>query len=259
MSDSKMKNVDDLDFPELSVEGAVATITLRRPEKANRMGAEDLVAMLDHIEAVNAMEHVLVLRLQSTGKYFCSGYNINALGGERKVSFETMADALEEARPVTIAVLQGGVYGGATDMAVACDFRIGTTDIEMFMPAARLGLHYYRSGMERYITRMGLNAAKHLFLTADRIYAHEMKHIGYLTHLVEPGKLVEATEKLAGTLSARAPLALLGMKKHLNRIARGALDEEALSRDIQAAANSKDMQEGRAAWTEKRTPRFKGH
>lgn len=256
MSDSK---TTDAALPELKVQGAVATITLRRPDKANRLGPDDLAAMLDHIAAVNAMTQVLVLRLQSTGKYFCSGYNINRLGGERKVSFETMADALERARPVTIAVIQGGVYGGATDMALACDFRIGTTDINMFMPAARLGLHYYRSGMERYVMCMGLNSAKQLFLTADPIDAQEMKRIGYLTHLVEPAALAETADKLSDGLSAKAPLALLGMKKHLNRIARGTLDEEDLRRDIQAAAESSDMQEGRAAWTEKRTPNFSGH
>ena len=72
---------------------------------------------------------------------------------------------LEMARPVTVAALHGGVYGGATDLALACDFRVGAHGIDMFMPAARLGLHYYRSGLERYVSRLGLDNAKRLFLT----------------------------------------------------------------------------------------------
>lgn len=245
--------------PSLSVEGRAATITLLRPDQANRLLPDDLVRLREHIQSVNEMSEVLVLRLLSTGKHFCSGYNINQIGQPRPVSFEDMADALEQARPVTIAAIHGGVYGGATDMGLACDFRIGVPATNMFMPAARLGLHYYRSGMERYIARMGLNAAKRLFLTAEHIHAEEMKAIGYLTHLVDSDQLMHETDRLTNTLARMAPLALLGMKKHLNRISRGLLDEADLRADIAAAADSSDIQEGRAAWSEKRAPRFTGH
>ena len=68
----------------------------------------------------------------------------------------------------TICALNGGVYGGSTDMALSCDFRIGVEGITMFMPAARLGLHYYAGGMRRYVARLGLGAAKKLFLTGGQ-------------------------------------------------------------------------------------------
>src|ERR687893_246892 len=82
-----------------------------------------------------------------------------------------MVDRLEAVRVPTIARLQGGVYGGATDLALACDFRIGHEGIEMVMPAGRLGVHYYASGLRRYVSRLGLNTAKRLFLTAERLDA----------------------------------------------------------------------------------------
>ena len=245
-------------IPQLSVQGATATITLQRPDQANRLGPEDLEALYTHIGAVNALPEVLVLRLQSAGKYFCSGYDIGRIGGERTIDFGTMVDALETARPITIAAIHGGVYGGATDMALACDFRVGVTTGDMFMPAARLGLHYYRSGMERYVARMGLNAALRLFLTAERIDAAEMHRIGYLTHLVAPEALGATVDQLAATLAGMAPIALLGMKKNLNRIARGTADAGEILRDCAAAAASADLQEGRAAWAEKRPPKFSG-
>lgn len=165
----------DAGTPELRIEGAVATITLRRAAEANRLGPEDLVALADHITLINQSEQVLVLRLQATGKYFCSGYDIGRLGATRSVGFDEVADALEEARPVTLAVLQGGVYGGATDLALACDFRLGTPAVDMFMPAARLGLHFYQRGLERYVSRLGVDAAKRLFLTAEAIADDEMR------------------------------------------------------------------------------------
>jgi len=244
--------------PELQIHGAVATITLRRPLQANRLEPDDLAAISDHVARINEQPAVSVLRLQASGKTFCAGYDIERIGGTSPVTFEDMVNAVEDARPVTLVLLQGGVYGGATDLALACDFRLGSTATEMFMPAARLGLHYYRRGLERYVSRLGLDAAKRLFLTAEKIDAREMQAIGFLTQLVAPDALTAAADQLTATLSAMAPLAVTGMKRHLNRIARGALDADELQRDIETAAASRDLQEGRAAWVEKRAPRFTG-
>jgi len=245
-------------IPELRIDGAIATITLRRPRQANRLEPDDLAAISDQVAQVNAQAAVSVLRLQATGKTFCAGYDIGRIGGARPVAFEDMVNAVEDARPVTLVLIQGGVYGGATDLALACDFRLGSTATEMFMPAARLGLHFYRRGLERYVSRLGLDQAKRLFLTAEKIDAREMKSIGFLTQLVEPEALQATADTLATTLSTMAPLAVTGMKKNLNRIARGALDPAELQRDIERAAASRDLQEGRAAWAEKRAPRFTG-
>ncbi|VTU13213.1 Carnitinyl-CoA dehydratase [Variovorax sp. SRS16] len=244
--------------PLLTMDGAVATITLQRPDKANRLTPDDLATLYAHIATVNALAEVLVLRLQSGGKYFCSGFDIGKIGDRLAIGFGTLVDALELARPVTIAVIHGGLYGGAVDLALACDFRIGVTGGDMFNPAARLGLHYYATGLQRYVERIGLDAAKRLYLTAERIDATEMHRIGYLTQLVEPGDLAMAAAKLTTTLAGMAPIALLGMKKNLNRIARGTADATEIARDCNAARESADLQEGRAAWAEKRAPKFSG-
>lgn len=244
--------------PELQVDGAIATLTLRRPQQANRLEPDDLLAISEHIARINATREVLVLRVQATGKTFCAGYDIGQIGGARPVAFEDMVNAMEDARPVTMVLLQGGVYGGATDLALACDFRLGSANTEMFMPAARLGLHFYRRGLERYVSRLGVDQAKRLFLAGEKIDAAEMKAIGFLTHLVAADALQAGADQLAATLAGMAPLALLGMKKNLNRIARGALDADDLRRDIDRTAASQDLQEGRAAWAEKRAPRFLG-
>ncbi|MBE7419084.1 MAG: enoyl-CoA hydratase/isomerase family protein [Ideonella sp.] len=243
--------------PELTIAGHVATITLRRPRQANRLEPDDLAAIAQHVADVNAQPTVRVLRLQAGGKTFCAGFDIGRIGGA-PVAFEAMVDAVEAARPVTIAVLQGGVYGGATDLALACDFRLGSHACEMFMPAARLGLHYYRGGLERYVSRLGVDVAKRLFLAGETVDAHEMKAIGFLTHLVAADALHAAADDLSATLAGMAPLAMLPMKQHLNRIARGTLDADALQRDLDASVRSRDLQEGRAAWAEKRAPRFNG-
>ncbi|MBS0290945.1 MAG: enoyl-CoA hydratase/isomerase family protein [Proteobacteria bacterium] len=247
-------------IPELNIQDHIATITLRRPQVANRLAPEDLPVLVSYVERINALDDVRVLLLQGGGKYFCSGYDISDVKNSQQKgsSFGEMVDVIEQCRAVTIAVIHGGVYGGATDMALACDFRIGTTAAEMFMPAARLGLHFYEAGLERYVTRLGLDTAKRLFLTCERLTAQEMKTCGFLTHLVEPDVLQTTVSGLTETLSAMAPLPLFGMKKHLNLIARGSHDSDAIARDVFQTVHSEDLKEGGTAWREKRKPVFKG-
>jgi len=166
---------------------------------------------------------------------------------------------MENVRVPSICALNGSVYGGATDLALACDFRIGIEGMQMFMPAARLGLHYYRGGLRRYVTRLGLAAAKKLFLTAATIDAAEMLRIGYLSELVPAVQLAAAVDTLAEQLAANAPLAVSGMKRALNQIARDEFDAVAFEQAVRAAASSEDVKEGLAAWAEKRKPQFRGH
>lgn len=247
--------------PELVVDGRVATLTLRRPAQANRLELEDLQRLLELFAQVNANEEVLVLRIAASGRSFCSGFNIGSVGAEgvdAGALFAAVADAVEALRPVTIAAIQGGVYGGATDLALACDFRIGTSACEMFVPAAKLGLLFYRSGQERYVSRLGLGVAKRLLLLADKFDAQQMFDCGFLDRLVAQEALPAQVDELTATLAGMAPLALLGMKKHLNRIARGTLDAAEFAHDVARADASDDLREGQLAWQQKRPPRFRG-
>jgi enoyl-CoA hydratase/carnithine racemase len=160
-------------------------------------------------------------------------------------------------RVPTIAALNGGVYGGATDLALACDFRIGVTGMRLLMPAARLGIVYYPSGIRRYVTRLGVAAAKKLFMTARPIDADEMLGIGYLDEIVAPEDLMTRVEALAATLAANAPLAVAGLKRAINEAAAGALDRDALAAVRDLCSHSEDHAEGVRAWAEKRPPIFK--
>ncbi len=247
--------------PLLKLTPPTATIELNNPESANRLTVEDLAVLMRYINQVNNHADITILVLQSTGKYFCSGFDISSLdqdAKEKSLLFEDVVNAVEDCRPITIASLQGGVYGGATDLALACDFRIGCEATEMFMPAAKLGIHFYQRGLERYVSRLGIDVAKRLLLKAEKIDSREMKSIGFLTELVENHDLNDATQNLIDLIQPMAPLSLLGMKKHLNKIARNQLDLTQLNSDIAKAQNSEDLKEGRNAWLEKRPAQFKG-
>jgi enoyl-CoA hydratase/carnithine racemase len=241
-----------------------ATVTLNRPQHLNRLHREDLLALQDHLARIAADPGVRVLVLTGSGRAFCAGFHLGELDeSEDSASadprlFEHTVDALEALAVPTIARLNGSVFGGATDLALACDFRIGVQGMQLRMPAARLGLHYYASGLQRFVSRLGLAAAKRLFLLAETLAADELLRIGYLDTLVPPERLDAEVDTLAATLAGHAPLALRGMKQSLNEIARGASDPARLREREAACAASADLREGLAAFAAKREPQFTG-
>lgn len=249
-------------LPELVVNGPIATITLRRPEVANRLEMEDLALLAELIEEVNHRREVLVLRLTAQGRYFCSGFNIasfDATGNDPGALFAALGDTIERARPVTIAALPGPVYGGGSDLALACDFRIATKNCELMVPAAKLGTLFFQSGMERMVARLGLGTARRMLLCADKFDLAALKETGWLDAVVaDANELATTLDAWSANLAGMAPLALLGMKKHLNALAHGRLDAQQLVHDIDVASRSEDLLEGARAWKEKRAPVFKG-
>ncbi|MDO8455863.1 MAG: enoyl-CoA hydratase/isomerase family protein [Burkholderiaceae bacterium] len=246
--------------PHFSIQDSVATLHLNRPDLANRLGVEDLKVIHQLLDQVNADETIRVLILAATGRHFCSGFNTGSLSGDDSGDwFEATAQALEQARPLTLAAINGGIYGGATDLALACDFRMGVQSTNMFVPAAEIGLHFYGSGLERYVSRLGLTVAKRLLLAGERFDAQQMLACGFLDKVVSNvPELQSETAQFALHLASMAPLAVQGMKRSLNRIAHGALDVETLKSDIHRAQVSVDLAEGIKAKAEKRKPCFIG-
>jgi enoyl-CoA hydratase len=260
----KVELLDAASTPVFTVEGPRATIRLNRPRHVNRIQAEDLQALLALFDRVEADPAIRVLIITGTGRAFSAGYDLNSVA-ERSASntgqtagsaFGVMVDRLEDLGVPTICRLNGGVYGGSTDLALACDFRIGVDTSEMFMPAARLGLHYYPSGIRRYVSRLGADNAKKLFLTAEKIGAPEMLRIGYLTAMVPAEALDEEVDRLATQLATNAPVAMAGMKRTINEIARGKLDEAAADARARDSMRGAEIKEGVRARAEKRPPKF---
>ena len=251
--------------PVFERNGARATIRLNRPKHLNRLQPDDLEALLKLFGRIEADPAIRVLVLTGTGRAFSAGYDLNSVA-ERAGSaieeksagsaFEVVANRLEDLGIPTICRLNGGVYGGSTDLALACDFRIGIDTCEMFMPAARLGLHYYKSGIRRYVSRLGADNARKLFLTAQKIDAAEMLRIGYLTAMAPAETFDQEVDKLAVILAGNAPVAMRGMKRAINEFARGKLDEEAADQRARDSMRSAEIKEGIKAFAEKRAPRF---
>jgi enoyl-CoA hydratase len=267
--------------PLLHLHDGRATITLNRPAHHNRLHAEDLLVLQRHFDALAADATTRLLVLTGSGRSFCSGFHIGDFGGVDPPAgsslaartatskatapalagpqlFEQTVDALEALAVPTICRFNGPVYGGATDLALACDFRVGITGMTLRMPAARLGLHYYPSGLQRYVSRLGLATAKRLFLLAEDVPGEQLLALGYLDRLVDATRLDAEVQAIADALAAGAPLALRGMKASLNEIARGEFHLSTLREREARCAASADLAEGKAAFAQKRRPNFSG-
>jgi enoyl-CoA hydratase/carnithine racemase len=260
-----MSDATEASTPVLSIDGARATIRLNRPKHLNRLQPEDLDALLKLFDRLEADPAIRVLVLTGAGRAFSAGYDLGSIAeraasaGEQQTAgsaFEVVVNRLEDLAMPTICRLNGGVYGGSTDLALACDFRIGVDTAEMFMPAARLGLHYYKSGIKRYVSRLGADNAKKLFLTAQKIDAQEMLRIGYLTGIAPFEALDEEIDKLASILAGNAPVAMRGMKRAINEFSHGQMDEDAADQRARDSMRSAEIKEGIAAFAEKRPPKF---
>lgn len=218
--------------PLLEIDGPRATLRLNRPAQHNRIDPDDIAVIHAHLDTVLAAPQVHALVIAGSGpRTFSSGYTLQAIV-ERldERALEGLLDRVERLPVPTIAAIHGGVFGGATDLALCCDLRVGVPACRMFMPAARFALHYYPGGLRRYVERLGLSAATKLFLTAEPVDAAEMLRIGFLTDLVEPDRLGEVVARYVDAFAANDRGAMATMKASLGELAAGRADAAVLER-----------------------------
>lgn len=252
-------------IPTLDIDGAIATLTLHRPSQRNSLTDDDLNTLLAHFDALNqntAVEAV-VLRADTSGQknpVFSAGYNVGGFDNDpmAPLFFEKIPEALERLRPITVCALNGSVYGGATDLVLACDFIVAQRGFTWRMPACALGLHYYPSGLRRYVSRFGLHASKRAFLLGQSHPFEDLEKLDVFEALVEANGFEEALSKIVATLNGMAPLALSLTKQSLNEIASGLYSEPALKERSRQSVHSNDFAEGRSAFAERRPPQFTG-
>jgi enoyl-CoA hydratase/carnithine racemase len=219
-------NSNDPTAPKLQISGGRATITLSRPAEHNRIAPSDIGQIMRHLDEVERSDDTRVLVWTGQGeKTFSSGYTLSAIRGSLDSSFEDMLDRIEAFPLPTICALNGSAYGGGTDIAMCCDWRIGVKGIRMFVPAARFGLHYYPGGLRRFVTRLGPVVAKRIFLTCMPLNDEEMLRCGFLQDLVERKSLGDAVEAYCTALQEGDAQAIASMKIHIDALASGNMDD----------------------------------
>jgi enoyl-CoA hydratase/carnithine racemase len=242
--------------PSLTVEDGLATVRFERPREHNRIDPDDIPVLRAHLDRVTADASVRVVVFTGAGaRTFSSGFTIEAILDRLDRSFEQLLDTVERLPLPTIAIVNGGVYGGATDLALCCDFRIGVSGTRMFMPAARFGLHYYPGGLRRYVAAVGPAQAKRVFLTGQTLSAEEMLRIGFLTELVPRRRLTRIIAGYVAAIQACDAAVVASMKGQINAIAAGDAENAASRAAYQASLASPELRRRLGALTQTRRRR----
>ncbi|MED6304319.1 MAG: enoyl-CoA hydratase/isomerase family protein [Actinomycetota bacterium] len=253
-----MQPSNEGDLPSLEILESRARVFLRRPEKRNRLGPTDLEAIMAHLGVVEADPSVRSLTIEADGPSWCSGYHLGALaeGQRARFGFGEVCDALAKVAVPTIAVIKGNVHGGGTDFALACDLRLASSGVVLAMPATRIGLQYYATGLERFVQRVGPSATKRIFLTGETIGTDELLNMGYLTEVVDAEELDSRVHELCGVISELAPDAVKLTKQAIDNLAGTDADLDKIQQNHVLTTRSADHREAMHAMREGRSPRF---
>jgi methylglutaconyl-CoA hydratase len=253
---------------QLAYDGAVATITLNRPEKRNAVSFElidDLVRALDEV----AKSEAIILILTGAGKAFCSGMdldNLQALMGrspeENLEDSRTMVRlfrSLYEFPRVTIAAVNGPAIAGGTGLALLCDFTLATPEAKFGYTEVRIG--FVPAIVSTFLLRqVGEKQARDLLLTGRIFAAEEAFRLGLINEIVPADGLLDRARELAAMLMANSPASLAATKKLLSDHAHTEIDArmEAAVRENAAIRSTADFREGIASFLEKRKPEWTG-
>lgn len=243
----------------------VGLATIDRPERRNALNAEVCTQLLEHLDADHDLRAVVITG--AGDQAFSAGADLVVRaedasepgGGDTfRPAFERVLAAIVDYPAPVLAAINGAAIGAGLQLAVACDVRIAVPTATFSIPAARLGVFLSPANVHRLAALVGQGAARDLLLTARTLDVDAAVAVGLVQR--RSYDALAASLELAAEIAQLAPLTVQGHKRALN-IALGGVDPagEDEMRALEARAfGSRDLQEGLAAFTEKRTPRFEG-
>jgi enoyl-CoA hydratase len=232
---------------------AVATVTIARPERRNALDiatCELLTAQLD--QAAGGGARVVVLA--GDGPHFCAGADLTAVHDAAFGSaLRGLLDTIGRLPVPVLAAVHGAALGAGTQLAVACDLRVVAPTARFGIPAARLGLMVDHWTVQRLALLAGHGPARAMLLAAEEVDAESALRLG----LAQRAGDLEAAQAWAAEIARLAPLTMAGHKLALNHLEGSLVDDDVAEAHRRAWA-SQDLEEGMAAFRERRPPNFGG-
>jgi 2-(1,2-epoxy-1,2-dihydrophenyl)acetyl-CoA isomerase len=258
----------------VSNDGAVATITLNRPDKRNAYSEAMVHELLAAFAGARDDDAIRAVVLTGAGKGFCAGGDVSRdfqyparYRGHRLESMLEMRENMHELvrflarfdKPVIAAVNGAAVAGGLT-LALACDFRLAAESARLGDTSLRFGLLPDEGGAYYFPRAMGLDRALKMSLLSEVYSAREAKDLGLVTEVVPDAELMQVARDWAVRLADGPPIAIRIAKrmmyKQLSMSLDNALEDAAMATLV--TNYTEDVKEGTAAFHEKRKPRFTG-
>lgn len=251
---------------ELDFDGALARLTFTASTRRNAINRATWRALPDACAAIAARPEALVVIVAGAGGHFSAGadiaefdvvYRDAAATRDTVAAMQAALAALAALDRPTVAALTGSAIGGGLAVALCCDLRFAADEAILAAPPARLGLVYGPVETRRLVDLVGPARAKDLLFSGRRVAPAEALAIGLVDRVVPAAELDDAVETYALELAALSQRSIRGAKRIVDALAAGAaLDDAALRVEVEGAALGEDFREGRAAFAEKRAPRF---
>ncbi|MCJ7997386.1 enoyl-CoA hydratase/isomerase family protein [Rhizobium cremeum] len=250
----------------IDVEGAVAILTVSRPEKLNALDIDMLKALAAACDTVEADGRIRVAILTGDGKAFSAGGDIKAWSGMTANEFghawvrfgHRVFERLATLRVPLIAAINGHALGGGLELAGVADIRIAERQVKIGLPETSLAMVPGWSGTQRLVHRFGAQVVRRMVLGGEMFSAEEAQSLGIIDAVVDTGTVLDAARSYAERVAQRGPAAL-EVAKLMIAVANGEDDGsavEALGSIL--VAKTADLKEGVAAFGEKRPAVFKG-
>jgi enoyl-CoA hydratase/carnithine racemase len=251
-------------------DGAIGWMIFNNPARHNAVSVEMWEAVPDIIADFAGDEAIRVIVLAGAGgRAFVSGADISEFGEKRAsrdsvARYNELADAatraIADCAKPTIAMIQGYCIGGGVAIALCCDLRIASDESRFGVPAARLGIGYAYSGIERLADLVGPSYAKEIFFTARQFDAAEALQMGLINRIRRAAELESYVRDYAETIGANAPLTVGAVKLCVAEYLKDPAERDlaACQTAVDGCSHSGDYAEGRTAFMEKRRPVFLG-
>lgn len=252
----------------VALERSVGMLTMDHPKKRNALSkvlVDDIIAGLEELRRSRA--RVAVLRAPPGAVVWSAGHDVDELPLRRDPlgwddPLRYLIREIELFPTPVIAMIEGSVWGGASEVAFACDLVIATPHTTFAVTPARLGVPYNVSGMLTFLNAANIRIMKELAFTAKPMTAQRAERLGIINHVVSRDDIERFTREVAQDIVENAPLSISVMKEQL-RILAGARPMSAESYEHvqglrRVVYDSYDYEEGIRAFKEKRRPDFRG-
>lgn len=255
----------------LERDGAVATLTLNRPDRLNAMYTRLFEEFSEAFALIRAEESLRAVVITGAGRAFCAGGDIKLDVSqvqewgprttlyENEIAHRMIRDIRELPRPV-IARVNGPAVGGGCDLALACDIVIASTEASFGEFWVRRGLVTGMGGAQMLPWLVGAHKAKELLFTGDKIDGEEAARIGLVNRTVDPEQLDEEVRVMADRLAAMPTMAIGVAKQMVHSVTDVGLgDRFAVSTyAYHLLSHTDDYAEGVKSFEDRREPRFEG-
>jgi enoyl-CoA hydratase/carnithine racemase len=196
----------------------IATINLNKASTKNSLDRNDLKKITEFLKKIKNM-NLICLIISSSGDTFSSGMNFKdlSIGDWSKNPISEVCDLIEKIPFISICKINGAVYGGSVELAISTDFRIGSTNCKIHIPASKFGIHYGYKGIKRCLDFFGLQITKRLLLLGDEFNFEELKVIKFFDFYYDsPRNMDTILKSKINQLSQLSPDSIKKMKESIN-------------------------------------------